>query len=80
LGRVFVLRAALTGLHEADMGGVLLLSRATNTPQILEFRHGRAWPSEGRRRFDRLFPAIHVLSFSKKGVDARHKAGHDGTD
>jgi len=24
-----------------------------------------------------LDPAIHVL-FSKKGVDAQHKAGHDG--
>jgi hypothetical protein len=27
-----------------------------------------------------LVPAIHaLLSRSKKGVDARHKAGHDGT-
>jgi len=25
-----------------------------------------------------LVPAIHVLSISKKDVDARHKAGHDG--
>jgi hypothetical protein len=25
-----------------------------------------------------LVPAIHVLLASKKGVDARHKAGHDG--
>jgi hypothetical protein len=24
-----------------------------------------------------LVPAIHVLTFAKKGVDARHKAGHD---
>jgi hypothetical protein len=24
-----------------------------------------------------LVPAIHVLDFSKKDVDARHKAGHD---
>jgi hypothetical protein len=25
-----------------------------------------------------LDPAIHVLLVQKKGVDARHKAGHDG--
>jgi hypothetical protein len=25
-----------------------------------------------------LVPAIHVLIFKKKDVDARHKAGHDG--
>jgi len=24
-----------------------------------------------------VVPAIHVLSFRKKDVDARHKAGHD---
>jgi hypothetical protein len=24
-----------------------------------------------------LVPAIHVLAIAKKGVDARHKAGHD---
>jgi hypothetical protein len=26
-----------------------------------------------------LVPAIHVLGLVKKDVDARHKAGHDGT-
>jgi hypothetical protein len=25
-----------------------------------------------------LVPAIHVLLSGRKGVDARHKAGHDG--
>jgi hypothetical protein len=25
-----------------------------------------------------LVPAIHVFALAKKGVDARHKAGHDG--
>jgi hypothetical protein len=34
-------------------------------------------PSEdGRERPD--VPAIHALAKQKKGVDARHKAGHDG--
>jgi hypothetical protein len=32
LGRVFVLRAALTGLHETDMGGALRGSRGFPAP------------------------------------------------
>jgi hypothetical protein len=27
-----------------------------------------------------LVPAIHVFTFRKQGVDARHKAGHDDGD
>jgi hypothetical protein len=42
-------------------------------------RHGRAQPSEGRRRFRSPMPGHPRLApaMLKKGVDARHRAGHD---
>jgi hypothetical protein len=38
-----------------------------------------SWPGKSGARPQRIDPAIHVLA-TKKGVDARHKAGHYGEE
>jgi hypothetical protein len=40
-----------------------------------------SWPGRSAKRVFALdVPAIHVLLPIKEDVDARHKAGHDGSD